>query len=57
MSEPVSARTMNCPLFSERTAPLGESGVPVGLEERSAGEAAFLIEMVGDGSVDGGELL
>jgi len=47
----------HCPLCRAETAPLGESGGAVGLEERSAGEAALAVEMVGDGGVDGGEHL
>src|SRR6056297_2243372 len=45
------------PLPRTETAPLGESGGAVLLEEGSAGEAAFLIEVVRDRSVDGGEFL
>lgn len=47
----------SCPLCRAETAPLGESGCAVGLEDGSAGETAFLVEMVRDGGVDGGELL
>ena len=39
------------------TAPLGESGGTVGLENISVGEAAFLIEMVGNGGMDSDEFL
>ena len=37
---------VGCPLCRAETAPLGESGGAVGLEEGSAGETAFLVEMV-----------
>lgn len=37
--------------------PLGESGGSVGLEVLTSGEAAILVEVVGDGGVDGGEEL
>jgi len=46
-----------CPLSRAETAPLSESGGAFGLEEGSAGEAAFLVEMVEDGGVDRGEFL
>ena len=37
--------------------PLGESGGSAGLEVLASGEAAVLVEVVGDGGVDGGEEL
>jgi hypothetical protein len=47
----------DCPLPRTETMPLGESGGAVGFEEGSAGKAALAVEVVGDGGVDGGELL
>ena len=47
----------DCPLSGAETAPLGQSGGAIGLEEVSTGEAAFLVEMVRDGGVDGREHL
>ena len=41
----------------KKRPPLGESGGVVGLEMIPAGEAAFLVEVVVDGRVDGGEHL
>jgi len=46
-----------CPLSRAETTPLGESSGAFGLEMRSAGEASLVVEMVGDGGVDGGEHL
>ena len=46
-----------CPLSHAETAPLGKSGGAVQLEEVSAREAALLVEVVRDGSVDGSKLL
>src|SRR6056297_4363352 len=46
-----------CPLCDAKVAPLCKSGGAVLLENGSGGEIAFGVEMVGDGGVDGGELL
>jgi hypothetical protein len=55
--ELVCVRTVSLPFCHAETTPLGESGGAVLLENVSAGEAAFLVEMVEDGRVDGGEFL
>ena len=47
----------HCPLSRAKTTPLGKCGGAGFLEMISAGEAAFLVEVVVDGRVDGGELL
>ena len=47
----------DCPLFGTKTAPLSESGGTSSLEVRSAGETAFLVEVVRDRGMDGGEFL
>jgi hypothetical protein len=44
-------------LCRAETAPLGECGGTVFLEDAPAGEASLGIEVVGDGGVDGSELL
>ncbi len=54
--EPVSVWTKRDLLFGAKSAPLGESGGTVGLECVPAREAAFLVEMVLDGGMDGCEL-
>src|SRR6056297_3923622 len=46
-----------CPLCDAKVAPLCKSGGAVLLENGSGGEIAFGVKMVGDGGVDGGELL
>ena len=46
-----------CPLCRAKLTPLGESGGAVQLEIGSGVEAAFLIEMIEDRGVNGGELL
>ena len=46
-----------CPLSCAEIAPFGESGDAVLLEDLSAGEAAFLVEVVEDLGVDGRKLL
>ena len=55
--EVVSAWTVHVSLFRAETAPLSESVGSVGLEILSGAAAAFLVEVVRDGSVDGGEFL
>jgi len=55
--EVVSTREYSCLLFRAKTAPLGEGGGAVQLEEVSAGEAALSVEVIADGGVDGGKLL
>ncbi len=45
----------SCPLYRRKTAPFGESGGAVGLENLPTREAAVLVEMVVDGGMDGGE--
>jgi len=47
----------HCPLCREKIAPLGESSGTVPFENIATGEAAFLVEVVRDGGVDGGDLL
>ena len=44
-------------LSGTNLAPLGESGGAVGLEIVSAVEGAFLVEMIADGGMNGGEFL
>ncbi len=53
--EPVSERTATLPLRRAELTPLGERGGAVQLEDVSTVEVAFLIEVVEDGGVDGGE--
>lgn len=45
----------HCPLFGAETAPFGESGGAVLLEEASTAEAALLVEVIEERGVDGGE--
>jgi hypothetical protein len=46
-----------CPSPSAKITPLGERGGAVQFEDRAGGEATFLVEVVVDGGVDGGEFL
>ena len=46
-----------CPLCRAETAPLSESDSAIGFEMISLGKTAFLVEVVEDGGMDGGELL
>ena len=50
-----AAETVN--LSGTKLTPLGKSGGPGQLEDASAGERSFLVEVVVDGGMDGGEFL
>jgi len=55
ISSQLAAASTNVP--GTKRPPLGESVGALDLEDISTREAAFLIEVVGDGRVDGGEFL
>ncbi len=44
-------------LSGTKLTPLGKSGGPGQLEDASAGERSFLVEVIEDGGMDGGEFL